>query len=435
MKQSTTQQYKEILNYLYEQLPMFQRIGNAAFKKDLTNIKALCTHLGQPHQQFLSIHIAGTNGKGSTTHLLGAILQANGLKVGLYTSPHYKDFRERIKINGQFISKKSIIDFVEKNKPFFEEIQPSFFEITVALAFYYFAQQKVDVAVIETGLGGRLDSTNIITPLLSIITNISLDHPQFLGNTLPEIAIEKAGIIKQNIPVVIGETQQAIQTIFEEVAKKKNAPIIFADKNLKVKASTIQARHTLYDIKSKAFNFNNIPINLMGSYQRKNIATALQAISVLNQTQALPTIKNAAIEEGFYNLKSLTYFIGRWQKLGTSPLIICDSGHNEAGIEQILQQLASINYQQLHFVLGLVNDKEVKKMLKMLPTEARYYFVKANIPRGLDASILQNKAMECELKGRIYSSVKNGLKAAKRRAEEGDMIFVGGSTFVVAEVV
>jgi len=433
--QSLHQQYQATLKHLYQQLPMFQRVGSAAFKKDLTNIIALCKHFGQPQDEFPSIHIAGTNGKGSTTHLLGAMLQASGLKVGLYTSPHYKDFRERIKINGKLIAKRHIVDFVASNKAVFEKIKPSFFEITVALAFDYFAQQKVDIAIIETGLGGRLDSTNIITPLLSVITNISYDHQQFLGDTLPLIASEKAGIIKPNVPVVIGETQKETKEVFIKTAKERKATIVFADRNISVVERDTQAHHTNYYVKGRVYNFNNLVVNLIGNYQQKNITTALQAIAVLNKITAVPTVSESAIQSGLKNLKDLTYFLGRWQKLGEEPTIICDSGHNQAGVHQILQQLAKIDYQQLHFVLGMVNDKDIGKILKMFPKDARYYFVKANIPRGLDAKILKEKASEFGLKGRVYSSVKNGLRAAKRWAEKEDLIFVGGSTFVVAEVV
>ena len=435
MKPSITQQYKETLTYLYQQLPMFQRVGNVAFKKDLTNILVLCEHLKQPQEKFPAIHIAGTNGKGSTTHLLGAMLQASGLKVGLYTSPHYKDFRERIKINGKLISKRHIVDFVKAHSTTFEKIKPSFFEITVALAFDYFAQQKVDIAIIETGLGGRLDSTNIITPLLSVITNISFDHQQFLGDTLPLIAGEKAGIIKPNVPVVIGETQKETKAVFVEKAKKQNAPIVFADRNIQVIEKDQQAHHTLYYVKGRVFNFNNLSVNLMGTYQQKNIATALQAIAVLNKSTGFQKVSEDSIVAGLKNLKELTYFLGRWQKLGEQPTIICDSGHNQAGVQQILQQLEKLDYQQLHFVLGMVNDKDIGKILKMLPKSARYYFVKANIPRGLAADVLKEQAMAFGLKGRKYSSVKNGLRAAKRNADTQDLIFVGGSTFVVAEVV
>jgi dihydrofolate synthase/folylpolyglutamate synthase len=435
MKKSITQQYKETLTYLYSQLPMFQRVGNTAFKKDLTNILALCQHLNQPQQQFPSIHIAGTNGKGSTTHMIGAILQASGLKVGLYTSPHYKDFRERIKINGKLISKRSIIDFVQTHRELFKEIQPSFFEITVALAFDYFAKQKVDIAIIETGLGGRLDSTNIIQPLLSVITNISYDHQQFLGETLVEIAGEKAGIIKKNTPVIIGETQSEVQSVFIEKAKLMQAPISFADKQVQVEEKAIENQHSIYNIKSNIFSLENASVNIQGSYQQKNIKTAIQTITELNKLQQFPFIPKNTIMAGLKDLKKRTYFIGRWQQLAINPMIICDSGHNEAGIQQILIQLENINYQQLHFVLGVVRDKSIEKTLKMLPKNAQYYFVKAAIPRGLEAKVLKEKAKQFGLKGRVYSSVKNGLKAAKRKAAAADLIFIGGSTFVVAEVV
>ncbi|MEM1124596.1 MAG: folylpolyglutamate synthase/dihydrofolate synthase family protein, partial [Bacteroidota bacterium] len=394
-----------------------------------------CEQLGQPQEKFPSIHIAGTNGKGSTTHILGAILQASGLKVGLYTSPHYKDFRERIKINGQLITKKKVVDFVKQHDAIFDEIKPSFFEITVALAFDYFAEQKVDIAIIETGLGGRLDSTNIIMPLLSVITNISYDHQQFLGDTLPLIAGEKAGIIKPNVPVVIGETQKETKAVFEETAKAKNASITFADRNISVVERSTATHHTNYYVKGRVYNFNNLTVNLTGNYQQKNITTALQAIAVLNKIATIPTVSETAIKDGLKNLKELTYFLGRWQKLGERPTIICDSGHNQAGIEQILRQLEKTDYEKLHFVLGTVNDKDMEKILKMLPKTAKYYFVKADIPRGLEASILKEKAKEFGLKGRKYSSVKNGLKAAKKWATAKDLIFVGGSIFVVAEVV
>ena len=414
---------------------MFQRVGTAAFKKDLSNTIALCKHLGQPQDKFPSIHIAGTNGKGSTTHLIGAMLQASGLKVGFYTSPHYKDFRERIKINGKLIGRRHIVDFVDNHKAAFEKIQPSFFEITVALAFDYFAKEKVDVAIIETGLGGRLDSTNVITPLLSVITNISFDHQQFLGDTLPLIAGEKAGIIKPKVPVVIGETQKTTKAVFENKAKACKSTIVFADKNISMVERDVTAHHTKYYVKGRVYNFNNLSVNLMGNYQQKNICTALQAIAVFNQISDFPTITTDHIQSGLQVLKKQTYFLGRWQKLGEEPTIICDSGHNQAGVKLILAQLGKMEYDQLHFVIGMVNDKDIGKILKMLPKDARYYFVKADIPRGLAADKLKETAKEYSLKGRRYSSVKNGLRAAKRAANASDMIFIGGSTFVVAEVV
>ena len=412
---------------------MFQRVGAAAFKKDLTNIRALCTALGDPQNSFPTIHIAGTNGKGSTAHLLAAVLQAQGLQVGLYTSPHYKDFRERIKINGSFISPKAIIQFVEQNKMLFKEIQPSFFEITVAMAFDYFAQQNVDIAVIETGLGGRLDSTNIIQPILSIITNISFDHQQFLGNTLPLIAGEKAGIIKENTPVVIGETHSKTKPVFENIAKQKKAPIFFADKYFRAQILESDLIHSTYKISNtQGTLFEALKVNIHGQYQQKNIVTVFQALEVL---QPHFNISKATIELACSDLKARTRFMGRWQIISEKPFIICDSAHNVAGLQVVVEQLHKIDYQQLHLVIGMVNDKEIDKLLNLLPTEARYYFAKANIPRGLEAKVLKEKAKTYGLKGRTYSSVKNALRAAKRGAKEGDLIFVGGSIFVVAEVI
>ncbi len=435
-KPSIHQQFQETLDFLYTQLPMFQRVGNTAFKKDLTNILALCKAIDDPYKQFPSIHLAGTNGKGSTAHILAAILQANGKKVGMYTSPHYKDFRERIKINGQLVSKKYIVDFVDTHRRLFEEIQPSFFEITVAMAFDYFAKQKVDVAIIETGLGGRLDSTNIITPLLSIITNIGYDHQQFLGDTLPEIAAEKAGIIKASIPVVIGETHPETKSVFIEQAAKKKAPLLFADQLMNVTIKETTAHHTLFHIASKKESTfpSSLKVNLTGNYQAKNLATALQAIAVIRENKLISNISDEAVIEGLANLKERTYFIGRWQQLGANPTILCDSGHNVDGLRTVFEQLKGIDYTQLHFVFGMVKDKDPSKVLSMLPTSAKYYFAKANIPRGLAAKELQKEAKKHHLKGRAYVSVKNALKAAKRQAKRTDLIFVGGSIFVVAEV-
>ena len=426
-------QFKNTLEYLYTQLPMFQRVGNQAFKKDLTNIKLLCEQLENPYEQYPCIHIAGTNGKGSTAHLMSAMLQSQGYKVGLYTSPHYRDFRERIKINGKYISRNYIVDFVKNNKTIFEKIKPSFFEITVALAFDFFAQQKVDIAIIETGLGGRLDSTNIITPILSVITNISFDHQQFLGNTLKKIAGEKAGIIKKNIPVVIGETQDATTAVFLKNAKSKKSVIHFADQNFKVVKKKESLTHTFFDIfKNGKLIFPNQKINLHGGYQAKNIATALQAIEII---QGDFFIKKTNISTAFQNLKSLTNFKGRWQLLQKKPIILCDSAHNEAGLRLAMSQLNSLKINNLHLVIGMVNDKSIEKMLKFFPQDAYFYFCKPNIPRGLDVGILQQKAKELGRNGRTYSSVKNALRAAKRKASKKDVIYVGGSTFVVAEVI
>lgn len=430
------QQFQETLDYLYTQLPMFQRVGTAAFKKDLTNIRALCKAIGDPYKTYLSIHLAGTNGKGSTAHILAAILQASGKKVGMYTSPHYKDFRERIKINGQLVSKKYIVDFVNTHRKLFEEIKPSFFEITVAMAFEYFAQQGVDIVIIETGLGGRLDSTNIITPILSIITNIGYDHQQFLGETLPEIALEKAGIIKMNIPVVIGETHAETTPVFIAKASKEKAPIEFADQQLLVKLKDTSLHHSFFQIASNKRNTlpKLLKVNIKGDFQTKNLATALQAIATIRENKLLPNISNEAIEAGLGNLKKRTYFIGRWQQLGIKPTILCDSGHNVDGLRMVFEQLKEIEFRQLHFVFGMVKDKDPSKVLSMLPKSAKYYFAKADIPRGLDAKHLQKEAAKYQLKGRTYVSVRNALKAAKQHADKTDLIFIGGSIFVVAEV-
>lgn len=426
-------QYKETLDYLYSQLPMFQRVGAAAFKKDLTNIRALCEFLGNPQEKFPSIHVAGTNGKGSTCYMLSAILQAHGYKTGLYVSPHYKDFRERVRINGVYVPKKFVVEFAERIKPMIEKIQPSFFEITVALAFEYFAQSKIDVAVIEVGMGGRLDSTNIITPLVSVITNISYDHMQFLGNTLPEIAGEKAGIIKPKVPVVIGETQSETKPVFDAKATEMHASIVYADQHFEAAIQDQSLTHTVFDVTQDGkLKYKNLIVNVHADYQAKNLQTALQAVEVLKQHFSLEENK---IRAGLHDLKKRTRFIGRWQLLGEKPIILADSAHNEGGLQLAMQQLTKIPHLNLHFVLGVVNDKDLSKMLSMLPRNARYYFAKANIPRGLDAKVLQEQAAAVGLKGKTYISVKNALKAAKRQARPDDLIYVGGSIFVVAEVV
>ena len=429
--------YKETLQYLFEQLPMFQRVGPKAFKKDLKNIKKLVAALDNPHEKFQSIHIAGTNGKGSTGHMIAAILQASGLKVGLYTSPHYRDFRERIKINGKYISQKAVVHFVENTKPHFKIIKPSFFEITVAMAFDYFAKQKVDIAVIETGLGGRLDSTNVIKPLLSVITNISFDHTNFLGNTLPKIAKEKAGIIKKKTPVVIGEYQTAPAKVFKAMAKKRNATITFANKKWKLDLKKETQTHSTYKLQDspiKNFGIKNIILNASGPYQKNNLITTLEAIRILNESTEF-NIKNTSIKNGLKNLIKLTNFKGRWHIESTKPLCIMDSAHNEGGLKINMKRLKEIPHQQLHFVLGMVNDKDPGKILSLLPKNAMYYFAKADIPRGLNADLLKDAASAFKLSGKAYSSVKNALKAAKRKATKKDLIYVGGSIFVIAEVI
>lgn len=424
--------YQQVLDFLYAQLPMFHRIGAAAYKKDLGNTFALLEHLGNPQQKFQTIHVGGTNGKGSTSHMLSAILQAKGFKTGLYVSPHYRDFRERIKINGQYISRQYVIDFVEKMKPIIAEVQPSFFELTVAMAFEYFAQRKVDVAVIEVGLGGRLDSTNVITPVLSVITNISFDHMQFLGNTLAEIAAEKAGIIKPGVPVVIGETHPESAPIFMATAKEKNAPITFADQQIQAKLLAENVSHSYLEVyEDGVVLYPDLAVNLHGDYQILNIQTVLQAVSKLPKAWE---INDQAITTGLKDLVTLTRFMGRWQLLGQHPTIIADSAHNEAGIQLAMQQLVKIPRQKLHLVIGVVRDKDLAKMLPQLPADGIYYFAKPDIPRGLEAEVLQKAAAEQGLKGRAYRSVKNALNAARRQAQKDDLIYVGGSIFVLAEI-
>lgn len=418
--------YKETVQYLYSALPMFQRVGASAYKSDLTNTIALCEVLDNPHQKFKSIHVAGTNGKGSTSHMLAAILQSAGYKTGLYTSPHLKEFTERIRINGQEVSEQFVVDFVARIKPHIERIQPSFFEITVAMAFDYFASQQVDIAVIETGLGGRLDSTNVITPVLSIITNISWDHMDLLGDTLPKIAAEKAGIIKQNIPVIISETQTEVQDVFMTEIDSKNSKIEFADLEYYVTGN-----YESFQVKSTKGEFT-IQCDLKGLYQSKNIAGVLAAVDEL-RLQGF-NISYAALTTGLKNVTTLTGLKGRWQKLGDNPLTICDTGHNEAGIREILDQIKGLKHANLHWVLGMVKDKDVSKILKLLPTTAHYYFCQAKIPRAMDAATLSQHAKGLGLTGTIVADVNEAIRTATQNASPDDLILIGGSTFVVAEI-
>lgn len=426
--------YPETLDYLYSQLPMFTRIGAVAFKKDLTNTLALCEVLNNPQHRFKSIHIAGTNGKGSVSHMLASVLQEAGYKVGLYTSPHLKDFRERIRINGQMIPEQTVVDFVANHKQTFDEIQPSFFEWSVALCFDYFSKEQVDIAVIETGLGGRLDSTNIITPLLSVITNIGWDHMDMLGDTLPKIAFEKAGIIKPNIPVVIGEYQQETASVFIEKATETSSPIVFADSVIQSSSFTNDNFFCSCDI-----SLNSIPwltqleCDLPGSYQQLNIATVLASLIELRKSGW--NMSEDMIRLGMHSVKKNTGLMGRWQVLSEHPLTICDTGHNVNGITFVMNQLKQTPYKQLHIVLGMVKDKDITKVLSLLPTEAHYYFCNANIPRALVSGDLQEQASLMGLHGNSYGSVKNAWLAAQQHATKDDVIFIGGSTFVVAEVV
>tara|TARA_R110002012_G_scaffold321992_1_gene553240 strand:- start:1921 stop:3132 length:1212 start_codon:yes stop_codon:yes gene_type:complete len=401
--------YKETLDWMFGQLPMYQQKGAAALNAKLDNIISFCNVLGNPEKKFKSIHVAGTNGKGSSSHMLSSILQEAGYKVGLYTSPHLKDFKERIKINGEVVSKKFVRDFIEENKTFFEYHKLSFFEMTVGMAFSYFAKEKVDVAVIEVGLGGRLDSTNIITPEVSLITNIGMDHTQFLGDTLEKIALEKAGIIKPKVPVVISETQPETKMIFNLIAHQLKSNIVFADVEPAIGYKT----------------------DLLGEYQQRNINGVVATIHQLKHFN----VTDEAISEGFKKVVENTGLLGRWQVLQENPLVVCDTAHNKEGLQLVLQQLKKQSYDQLHIVLGFVKDKDVRSVLSLFPKDAKYYFVRPSIPRGMDAIQLGELAQEQGLRGKVFKSVEKGLKNALKHAGDKDMIYVGGSTFVVAEVV
>ncbi|MBJ6117917.1 bifunctional folylpolyglutamate synthase/dihydrofolate synthase [Pontibacter sp. BT310] len=425
--------YQEVLDYLYQQLPMFQRIGNAAFKKSLDNIITLCDALGNPQHNYKTVHVAGTNGKGSSSHMLAAVLQEAGYKTGLYTSPHLKSFTERVRVNGAELSQQYLIDFVANYKSLFEEVQPSFFEMTVALAFKYFADENVDVAVIEVGLGGRLDSTNIITPEASLITNIGFDHQNLLGNTLQEIAGEKAGIIKPCVPATISLKQPDIENVFREKAAAVNAPLYFATDNYSVVLKSHTLEQQVFDVyKQGELYLPELKLDLTGIYQRYNLSGVLQTIALL--TERGFTITEEAIRNGLANTKQLTGLKGRWQVLNYSPLTICDTGHNADGINQILTQLHSLQPKQVHFVFGAVNDKDVTTILVMLPKNYSYYFCQATIPRALPVAELQQKADLVGLKGKSYPTVAEAIKAAKENAATDEVIFIGGSTFVVAEI-
>jgi dihydrofolate synthase / folylpolyglutamate synthase len=402
--------YKETTEWMFSQLPMFQMQGATAYKKDLTNTLLLVEHLQHPETKFKSIHVAGTNGKGSTSSMIASILQEAGYKVGLYTSPHLKDFRERIRINGEMISEDFVVDFVAQNKTFFEANQLSFFEMTVGLAFDYFAKEQVDVAVIEVGMGGRLDSTNIITPLVSVITNIGFDHTQFLGDTLSKIATEKAGIIKSNIPVVIGEYSDETKPVFIAKAKQENATIYFAQDAPEV----------------------NYECDLLGDYQVHNKKTVLQVLKLL---QSQFNIKEQHVKSGLKNVISNTGLLGRWQILNKSPLSVCDTAHNSHGLKIVLNQIQKHSFATLHVVLGVVNDKDLDSILPLFPKSAKYYFCKPNVTRGLDAKILKQKGGEYGLFGKAFNSVSEAYEDALINATENDFIYIGGSTFVVAQIV
>ena len=427
--------YNDTLKYLYDRLPMFQRIGASAYKEDLNNTIELMNALGNPEKQFRSIHIAGTNGKGSSSHFIASILRSQGLKVGLHTSPHLKDFRERIKINNEMCSQEYVVEFVERNKAIIEKIEPSFFELAVAMAFEYFAINKVDIAVVEVGMGGRLDSTNIINPLVGLITNISKDHTQFLGTTIESIATEKAGIIKKNCPIVISQTQAQAKETFIAKADAENSPIVFADQYLSANKTNQDTGSLTADIiQSNQIRFKDLQIPLAGDYQQKNILGAIAVIDALNKHHDFG-ISDATIREGIENLNNNFPLLGRWQRLCENPLTICDTGHNEDGLRFVLAQLAKQKYKTLRFVLGMVNDKDVDTVLSMLNKDAVYYLCKADIPRGLAVQVLAEKASKAGLTYKECDSVAQALKQAQSESEPGDLVFVGGSTFTVAEVV
>lgn len=425
--------YKETIDYLFSALPMFSRIGDAAIKKDLTNTIILCERLGNPQQSFKTIHIAGTNGKGSVSHMLASVMQVSGYKTGLYTSPHLKDFRERIKVDGEMVSEDFVVKFTESIKPLIAEIQPSFFEITVAMAFQYFAEMQVDIAVIETGLGGRLDSTNIVIPEVSVITNIGMDHMHLLGNTLTEIAFEKAGIIKPGVPVIVGETNADTSGVFVKMAEEKKSPVFFADQ-MKYADNYVYRDYRLqvtivrkYDNEKVLFD-----LDLTGLYQAKNLITVLSAIEVLRQKSW--KITNEEIHSALANVKKHTGLHGRWEQVHHKPDIFIDVAHNEDGIKQLVTQIEWMNFRELHIVLGMVKDKDVDKVLTILPKEANYYFTKAQIPRALPEEQLAEKAIKHHLHGHYYTDVNNAIKSAMQKAYIDDLIIVCGSVFVVGEL-
>jgi dihydrofolate synthase/folylpolyglutamate synthase len=425
--------YQECLDYLYQQLPMFHRIGNAAFKKSLNNILELCDALGQPQHKFKTIHVAGTNGKGSSSHMLAAVLQESGYKTGLYTSPHLKSFTERIRINGQELPQDYIIRFVEQHKSLFESIEPSFFEMTVALAFKFFAEERVDIAVIEVGLGGRLDSTNIITPELSLITNIGYDHQALLGNTISAIASEKAGIIKPGVPAVISTRQLEAQEVFEARAEEVGAPLYFAPDFFRLELTEATLERQVFQVYREEKSFlPGLELDLAGIYQKYNLSGVLQSLVLLHEQDY--HITHEALRRGLANTKALTGLKGRWQVLSKYPLTICDTGHNVDGVRQILKQLESLHPKHVHMVFGAVNDKDISTILQLLPKHYTYYFCEAAIPRALPVQELLQQAHEVGLQGETYNTVATAVAAAKAKAKPDEVIFIGGSTFVVAEI-
>lgn len=426
--------YQETLDFLYAQLPMFQRVGAVAFKKDLGNTKALCKSLGNPEKRFRSIHIAGTNGKGSVSHMLAAILQSAGYKTGLYTSPHLRDFRERIRIDGHMISEQEVVAFTDKMRMVIAEVSPSFFELTVAMAFDHFAQQEVDVAVIETGLGGRLDSTNVITPILSVITNIGWDHMDLLGHTLPLIAAEKAGIIKPDVPIIVGELQEEVAAVFEQQANERRSLLKFASKNWEARKSREINGMQFFNIyKNGKLKIADLSTDQLGIYQAKNLVTVFASVEQL-QAQGWD-LEEDALRTGLSAVGRLTGFKGRWSILQHEPLVVADTAHNEPGIKLLLEQIEQTPHDQLHMVISMVKDKDIDKVLSLLPKNAIYYFSKASIPRGMEAHLLSEKAAQHDLRGAVFATLKDAYAAALRVANRTDLVLIGGSTFTVAELI
>lgn len=423
--------YKETLDFMYSQLPMFHRVGKAAYKNNLDNAHALDKMCDFPHSQYKTIHVAGTNGKGSVSHMLASVLQSAGYKTGLFTSPHLVDFRERIRVNGEMIPESEVTEFISTLKEKFLELKPSFFEMTSALAFYYFRKQAVDVAVIETGLGGRLDSTNIITPVLSVITNIGFDHTEILGDTLPKIASEKAGIIKPGIPVVIGESHPETASVFTYKAKECASEIVFAD--TVYNCLFLETENQLRDIRVKnaSGTSTDVSLDLLGDYQLKNVVTVFASVEKLRECGFTVTDDN--IKKGLSAVTRNTGLKGRWQIIASNPMVICDTGHNVDGISWVVNQIKQLKYNKLHFVFGVVNDKDITHILPLLPKDGEYYFTKASIPRALDEEELFKLATGFGLQGKTYTHVSKAIETAKKNAVANDLIFIGGSTFIVAD--
>nr|WKN36402.1 bifunctional folylpolyglutamate synthase/dihydrofolate synthase [Tunicatimonas sp. TK19036] len=425
--------YQEALDFLYQQLPMYQRVGAAAFKKDLNNTRDLCTYLGEPQTKFKSIHVAGTNGKGSSSHMLAAVFQAAGYKTGLYTSPHLKDFSERIRINGQPIPQQNVLAFVQQHRAFLENLKPSFFEMTVGMAFDYFAQEEVDIAIIEVGLGGRLDSTNVIYPLVSLITNIGLDHTDMLGNTLAEIAGEKAGIIKPEVPVVIGSYTAETRPVFQQKAQEMKSPITWASEEYQVTGIAQTSGYQRFSVVRQGVSFlENLDVSLLGSYQIQNLPGVLATINCLPDSQFL--ITDQAIRSGLGAVQQLTGLKGRWQVLRENPQVVADTGHNKEAFVEIVRQLSGYTYRTLHMVIGLVQGKAVDQIFSLFPQDAHYYFCQPDIPRALPIEDLERQAKSFGFSYQIIRDVNQAYRAALQNAQPDDFIYVGGSTFVVAEL-